>query len=130
MTHFPQLNAQRRATRIQFGSTIPALVKLEDGQRTKGKLQSISLTGGCLHMNKPLHQGDLVEVAFQIETTDVQGMAEMLSPRRATEGVSQPFRFIALDDDDHRALSKAVDLVSDQSFLKMRSSLSSPPKLF
>jgi hypothetical protein len=96
-------------------------VKLEDGHRTKGKLQSISLTGGCLQMAKALQQGDLVEVAFQIESAPVQGMAEMLSPRRAGEGVLQPFRFIALGDEDHSVLSKMVDTVSDQSFLGIRS---------
>lgn len=121
MTHFPQSNPSRRATRVQFGSTIPALVKLEDGQRAKGKLESISLTGGCLHMAKALHQGDLVEVAFQTQSGPVQGMAEMLSPRKASGGILQPFRFIALDDNDHHALSKVVDSVCDQSFLGIRS---------
>jgi hypothetical protein len=33
----------------------------------------------------------------------------------------QPFRFIALGDEDHSVLSKMVDTVSDQSFLGIRS---------
>jgi hypothetical protein len=128
MTHFPQSHPQRRATRIQFPSSVPALVKLEDGHRAKGKLQSISLTGGCLQMATALHQGDLVEVAFQIESAPMQGMAEMLAPRRAGEGVLQPFRFIALDDEDHSALSKVLASVSDQSFLGLRSGYGSLAK--
>src|SRR5581483_436398 len=123
MTHFPHPNPQRRAARIQFGNTIPALVKLEDGQRAKGKLESISLTGGCLHMAKAIHQGDLVEIAFQMQSGPVQGMAEMLSPRKTSQGILQPFRFIALDDNDHHALSKVVDSISDQSFLGIRSAI-------
>ncbi|HZR58597.1 MAG TPA: PilZ domain-containing protein [Terriglobales bacterium] len=125
MTHFPHPNPQRRAARIQFGNTIPALVKLEDGQRAKGKLESISLTGGCLHMAKAIHQGDLVEIAFQMQSGPVQGMAEMLSPRKTSQGILQPFRFIALDDNDHHALSKVVDSISDQSFLGIRSAIGS-----
>jgi hypothetical protein len=130
MTHFPQTHSQRRATRVQLSTSIPALVKLEDGHRTKGKLQSVSLTGGCLQMAKALQQGDLVEVAFQIESAPVQGMAEMLSARRAGAGVLQPFRFIALGDEDHSVLSKMVDTVSDQSFLGIRSGQGSLAKSY
>ncbi|MCU1298696.1 MAG: hypothetical protein JWO91_2974 [Acidobacteriaceae bacterium] len=130
MTHFPQANPQRRATRVQFDSTIPALVKLEDGQRAKAKLQTISLTGGCLQLVKALHQGDLVEVAFQTQSGPVQGMAEVLTPRKTNGEILQPFRFIALDDDDHHVLSKVVDSVSDQSFLGIRSTMASLAKSY
>lgn len=96
---------------------------LEDGQRAKGKLQTISITGGLLRMAKALEQGDFVEVAFQTQSGPVRGMAEMLSPMRtAMDGALQPFRFIALGDDDHRNLRMVVDAVSDRSFLGIRSS--------
>jgi hypothetical protein len=59
----------------------------------------------------------------------VRGMAEMLSPVRvASEGSLQPFRFVALGDDDHRALRMAVDSVTDKSFVGIRSSQWSGPK--
>jgi len=54
MTHFPQANCERRAPRIQLGGSVPALVMLEDGQRAKGKLQTISTTGGLLRLAKSL----------------------------------------------------------------------------
>jgi tRNA threonylcarbamoyladenosine biosynthesis protein TsaE len=79
-------------------------------------------------MAAALDQGDLVEVAFQIESAPMQGMAEMLAPRRAGAGVLQPFRFIALDDEDHSALSKVLASVSDQSFLGFRSGYGSLAK--
>ena len=123
MTHFPQPHPQRRATRVHLGGSILALVMLEDGQRAKGKLQTISITGGLLRMAKALEQGDFVEVAFQTQSGPVRGMAEMLSPMRtAMDGALQPFRFIALGDDDHRNLRMVVDSVSDRSFLGIRSS--------
>jgi len=121
MTHFPQPHADRRATRVHVGSTISALVTLEDGNRAKGKLQTVSITGGLLRLAKALHQGDFVEVAFQTQSGPVQGMAEMLNPVTAREGILQPFRFIALGDDDHRNLRMVVDAVSDRSFMGIRS---------
>ncbi|HMH06306.1 MAG TPA: hypothetical protein VK579_06470, partial [Terriglobales bacterium] len=60
----------------------------------------------------------------------IRGMAEMLSPvRAASEGSLQPFRFVALGDDDHRALRMAVDSVTDRSFQGIRSGQWSAPKL-
>jgi hypothetical protein len=128
MTHFPQPHPQRRAPRIQLGGSVPALVMLEDGARAKGKLQTISVTGGLLRMAKALEQGDFVEVAFQTQSGPVRGMAEMLVPVRATDGVLQPFRFVALGDDDHRVLRMVVDSVSDRSFRGIRSSQWTAPK--
>jgi hypothetical protein len=129
MTHFPQVHPQRRAPRIQLGGSVPALVMLEDGQRAKGKLQTISVTGGLLRLARSLSQGDFVEVAFQTQGGPVRGMAEMLTPvRAASEGSLQPFRFVALGDDDHRALRMAVDSVADRSFQGIRSSQWSAPK--
>ena len=129
MTHFPQAHPQRRSPRIQLGGSVPALVMLEDGQRAKAKLQTISVTGGLLRLVRALSQGDFVEVAFHIQGGAVRGMAEMLSPvRAASEGSLQPFRFVALGDDDHRTLRMAVDSVTDRSFQGIRSSQWSAPK--
>ncbi len=130
MTHFPQVNPTRRAPRIQLGGSISALVMLEDGQRTKGKLQTISVTGGLLRLSRSLGEGDFVEVAFQTQAGPVRGMAEMLSPvRAASDGSLQPFRFVALGDDDHRALRMTVDSVADRSFQGLRSTQWSAPKV-
>jgi hypothetical protein len=123
MTHFPQVHPQKRSPRIQLGGSVPALVMMEDGRRAKGRLQTISVTGGLLRLAGTLGQGDFVEVAFHTQSGPVRGMAEMLSPiRAATKGSLQPFRFVALGDDDHRALRMAVDSVNDRSFQGIRSS--------
>jgi hypothetical protein len=122
MTHYPQINALHRATRIQL-TTAPAVVKLNDGIRAKGKLQVVSVTGGLLQLTKAIDDGDFVEVAFQTHSGSVQGMAEMLSPVRTAPGsVFQPFRFVALGDDDHRTLHMIVESESDRSFIGLRSS--------
>jgi hypothetical protein len=118
MTHFPQTNSQQRATRVKMEATASALVKLEDGQHAKAKIQTVSVTGGLLRMARALQEGDFVEVAFQTQSGPVHGMAEMLHPRRiSAEGILQPFRFIALDDNDHKTLSFAVNSTTERAFL-------------
>ena len=128
MTHYPQSNPTHRATRIQLATT-PAVVKLGDGQKTKGNIHLVSVTGGLLQLARALSEGDFVEVAFQTNSGNVQGMAEMLNPVRKGQGsVLQAFRFVALDDDDHHTLSRVVEATSDRSFLGLRSSQFSSPR--
>jgi hypothetical protein len=123
MTHFPQPHPSRRASRVQLGDSVLAAIRLEDGRRTKAKLQTISATGGLLRLAQSLAQGDFVEVAFQTQAGPVHGMSEVLTPmRKTTEGVLQAFRFVAIEDDDHRRLRTSLDHVVDRSLLGMKSS--------
>ena len=117
MTHFPQPNSQHRATRVQLRNRAIALVTFGDGQRAKAKLQTVSVTGGLLQLASALEEGDFVEVAFQTTSGPVHGMAEMLHPRQTANVVVQPFRFVALDDDDHKTLRFMVDTTTDRDFL-------------
>jgi hypothetical protein len=124
MTHFPQPHPSRRAARVQLGESVLAAIRLEDGRHAKAKLQTISVTGGLLQLPHSLGQGDFVEVAFQTQSGPVHGMAEILGPmRRTTAGVLQPFRFVALEDDDHRRLRTSLDHVADRSLLGLKSSV-------
>ncbi|HEX3819866.1 MAG TPA: hypothetical protein VHW45_06025 [Candidatus Sulfotelmatobacter sp.] len=123
MTHFPQPHPSRRAARVQLGDSVLAAIRLEDGRRTKAKLQTISVTGGLLRIAQSLGQGDFVEVAFQTQAGPVHGMAEVLSPMRSLQdSVLQPFRFVAIEDDDHRRLRTSLDHVADRSMLGIKSS--------
>jgi hypothetical protein len=120
MTHFPQVHPSRRAARVQLGDSVLAAIRLEDGRRTKAKLQTISVTGGLLQLAQSLAQGDFVEVAFQTQAGPVHGMAEALTPmRKLNDGVLQPFRFVALEDEDHRRLRTSLDHVVDRKLLGM-----------
>jgi PilZ domain len=123
MTHFPQLNRRRRATRIKVSRPVSAIVVQESGQHTNCKLRTVSVTGGLLQVGNPLSQGDFVELAFQLNSSTVHGMAEMLSPIPQADSLLQPFRFIALDDDDHRALERLTDVANDQKSFVSSSAL-------
>lgn len=121
MTHYPQTNALHRATRIQL-TTTPALLKLSDGKRAKATLQVVSATGGLLQLAGALPEGDFIELAFETNCGHVHGMAEILRPARSAVGrVCQPFRFVALSDDDHQVLRTMIQTASDRSFTGLRS---------
>jgi hypothetical protein len=129
MTHFPQPHPSRRAARVQLGNSVLAAIRLEDGRRTKAQLQTVSATGGLLQMPSSLGQGDFVEVAFQTQSGPVHGMAELLTPvRKLSGGVLQAFRFVALEDDDHRRLRSSLDHVADRDLLGLKSALLNAPK--
>jgi len=121
MTHYPQCNPSHRATRVQLATT-PALIKSSDGNRAKARLQVVSITGGLLQLTRAFDEGDFVELAFQTQSGNVNGMAEMLNPVRSSPGsVFQPFRFVALGDDDHKMLHTIIETASDHSFQGLRS---------
>ena len=117
MTHFPQ-PSNHRAPRVQLNGSVAAAVMSEGGRRDRAKLQSISITGGMLQLQQQLGAGDFVEIAFHTRSGAVHAMAEMLQPvRKYQSACLQPFRFIALGDDDHRKLRMALDTALDRSVL-------------
>jgi hypothetical protein len=94
------------------------MVMLADGRRAKARIHTVSETGGLLRLARALADGDFVEVAFQTQSGPVHGMAEMLHPTQKSEdSVLQAFRFVAMEDADHKTLSFAVSSTSDRSFL-------------
>src|SRR6266567_3084476 len=120
MTHYPQPNPTHRASRVKLATT-PVVVKLGDGKQTKGNIQVVSINGGLLQLAQRLSDGDFVEVAFQVQSGTVQGMAEMLHPVGKGQGsIFQTFLFVALDDEAHQVLRMAIESAGDRSFLGVR----------
>jgi hypothetical protein len=122
MTHFPQSNSAKRATRVRFGGSVLAAIRSEPSGTVRAKLQMLSTRGGVL--TKPLEPGDFVDVTFQTSQGPVRGMAEILQPtRKSTSGCLQPFRFVALDDEDHARLRRAMELQLDKTAIGIHSRL-------
>jgi hypothetical protein len=90
----------------------PAVLRFQNGNRARGKLQIISLTGGLLSLSKPLFQGSRVKLMFLTRHGSVLGAAEMLNP---IHWGLQPFRFIRLHDDDEERLQAAIQSSMDQN---------------
>lgn len=117
MTHYPQPHPTHRANRIKLATT-PVVVKLGDGKQTRGNIQVVSVNGGLLQLARALSEGDFVEVAFQTQSGNVQGMAEMLHPVGKGQGsIFQAFRFVALGDEAHQSLRMTIESAGDRSFL-------------
>jgi hypothetical protein len=82
-----------------------------------------------LRLAGALEQGNLVEVTIETEAGAVKGMVEILQPTcKSRDGILQPFRFVALEDNDHRTLRNALHSRVDRDFLGLRSSQWVAPK--
>jgi len=105
MNGLPQLYSRQRSPRVQLTDATPAVLRFQDGHRTSGKLQVVSLTGGLLTLPDPLVQGSQVKLMFLTRTGSVLGAAEMLDP---VSGSLQPFRFVSLPAKDQRRLGDII----------------------
>ena len=105
MTHLLHSHANWRSPRARLADITPAVLRLPDGCRHRGKLETISLTGGLLTMPNLLDRGSRIKLMFLTHTGPVLGAAEMLSPVSTTR---QPFRFVALEESDQGRLRAIV----------------------
>jgi len=112
MAYVPHSHANYRSPRVQLADITPAVLRLPDGRHSRGKLETISLTGGLLSMSNTLDRGSRIKLMFLTHTGPVSSAAEMLSPVSTTR---QPFRFVAIQEDDHRRLRAAVQSSLDQN---------------
>lgn len=123
MTYFPQPHAANRERRLKIGGSVVVAIRSGGSQPVRAKLHELSTTGGLLLLSKAFEQGDFVEVAFPTSKGTVHGMAELLAARcESTSGCLQPFRFVALDDEDHTRLRMALASLSDQTMVGVPSS--------
>jgi hypothetical protein len=105
MNTLPQQPHFHRPARVRPSEFTPAVLRIEDGSCTSGELELFSLTGGLLSLPRLLDQGSRPKLMFLTQTGPVLGVAEMLRPVSWNE---QPFRFVALHENDHRRLSAAI----------------------
>jgi hypothetical protein len=94
-----------RAPRVSLTETTHAVLRFEDGGRAQGHLEVISLTGGMLSLPKPVQRESRVKLMFLTPTGPVMGTAEMLKPVSWSQ---QPFRFVAIEQDDQRRLQESI----------------------
>jgi hypothetical protein len=103
----------QRSPRVRLPRMTPAVLRSQDGSRRQGELEMVSLTGGLVCVPRPLDRGSLVKLMFMTHAGAILGSAEMLKPISSD---LQPFRFVALDEDDQHKLSAAI-----QSYLGQNS---------
>ena len=65
----------------------------------------LSVTGGMVHLEKPLDEKIEVEMIFHLGNTTMHAKAVMLFPMWATQGWLQPFQFADLNDATKESLA-------------------------
>lgn len=120
MPYLPNHQTPRRPDRVRFAETIPAVFRLLDGNRASGRLKVVSITGGLLALTRPIRQGQIGKIMFLTSKGSVLGSAEMLTP---LSWELQPFKFIALPDDDHSRLQLAINASLRESHREREESL-------
>ena len=96
---------------MQFAHATPAILRVQNGSRLRGKLQVVSVTGGLLSLPNPLAQGSQAKLLFLTDAGTVLGTAEMLA---SISGTLQPFRFVSIDDDHERRLRDLIQSSLDR----------------
>ena len=121
MTYFPESNPANPARRVKIRESIVVAIRSEGSQPIRGKLHDLSATGGLLLLSEAFEQGDFVELAFPTSAGTVHGMAELLATKQESpSGCLQPFRFVALDDENHATLHKALESLLYQTLVVPR----------
>lgn len=106
MAHFPHV-ASTRSPRVSLHRPIPIDFRHEGGM-VRGDLHVVSATGGRARTSKPVVTGSVVELMMGTPDGPVRGIVEMLKARQMIHGWVQPFRFLALADDDFDRLKKVI----------------------
>ena len=112
MTQMLQPGVTRRPPRVQFTNTPPAVLRFQSGDRVRGKLKVVSVTGGLLSLSSLLDRGSRVKLMFLTDAGTVAGTAEMLP---SVSGTLQPFRFVVMDESDERKLRGAIRSSAEQN---------------
>jgi hypothetical protein len=82
--------------------------RLEERGIVRGNLHVVSSTGGRAQMSKPVKAGTLVELRIGTGDGTIRGIAELLPGNQIVSGWLQPFRFVALGDEDYEKLRQIL----------------------
>jgi len=97
-----------RPPRAKLRGTILALVLLPNRRQHRGALHQLSMSGGLLHVDKPLDEGIAVELVFHLKDNTIREIVVPLLPMWATRGWLQPFRFPGLSREGRKALRESL----------------------
>jgi len=103
----------QRPQRVKLRGAVLMLIRLPNQRQVRGNLHQLSITGGLVHLEKPLDEKVTVELIFHLGETTIREKAEVLFPMWATQGWLQPFRFVDLPEAGKRALQASL-----QSFVR------------
>jgi hypothetical protein len=85
-----------RPFRVKLRGSVLVLVRLPNKRAVRAAIHQLSISGGVIHLEKPLDEKLEVEMIFHISKATIRSKAQMLFPMWATQGWMQPFRFVDL----------------------------------
>ncbi|PYX49879.1 MAG: hypothetical protein DMG79_07535 [Acidobacteria bacterium] len=88
-----------RPFRVKLRGSVLVLVRLPNRRSVRAAIHQLSVSGGVIHLEKPLDEKLEVEVIFHIREATIRSKAQMLFPMWATQGWMQPFRFVDLPEE-------------------------------
>lgn len=97
-----------RPFRVKLRGSVLVLVQLPNKRSIRGAFHQLSITGGVIHLDKPLDENLTVELIFHLGETTIRSQAQMLFPMWATQGWMQPFRFVDLSEENRKILDASV----------------------
>jgi len=112
MNSSPPSTPASRATRAHFAEPTSVVIRFVDGRQVAGQLKVVSLTGGLLSVPHPIDTGCNARMMFLTGAGMVRGSAQLLSP---LSWRLQPFRFVAIDQDDQDKLKTAIQVSINQT---------------
>ncbi|HME34943.1 MAG TPA: hypothetical protein VKF84_06870 [Candidatus Sulfotelmatobacter sp.] len=93
-----------RPFRVKLRGSVLVLVRLPNKRLVRAAFHQLSISGGVIHLEKPLDEKLEVELIFHIHGATIRNKAQMLFPMWATQGWMQPFRFVELSDTSRDSL--------------------------
>lgn len=93
-----------RPFRVKLRGSVLVLLRLPNRRDVRAAIHQLSVTGGVVHLEKPLDEKLEVELIFHLAGATIRDKAQMLFPMWATQGWMQPFRFIELTDSGRETL--------------------------
>ena len=101
----PPAFADRRSFRVKLRGSVLVLLRLPNRRQVRSAFHMLSVTGGMVHLEKPLDEKIEVEMIFHLGNTTIRANAVMLFPMWATQGWLQPFQFADLSDATKQSLA-------------------------
>jgi len=93
-----------RPFRVKLRGSVLVLLRLPNRRDVRAAIHQLSVTGGVVHLEKPLDEKLEVQLIFHLKDATIREKAQMLFPMWATQGWMQPFRFVNLSAESRDTL--------------------------
>ncbi|HUO15192.1 MAG TPA: hypothetical protein VMX38_09415 [Verrucomicrobiae bacterium] len=98
----------QRPPRVKLRGSVLVLVRLPNKRNVRAAIHQLSVTGGVMHLEKPLDEKLEVELVFHVQEATIRTKAQMLFPMWATQGWMQPFRFVDMPEMTRESLNEQL----------------------